>query len=79
MHGSTEQLLKAVDEQKAKLRRLSHQFDADEFKVVMERSLALAVILQKLIAEQTNEQEELAQEPCGLADLTEAEHQEFLI
>jgi hypothetical protein len=61
MHISPEQVLKAVDEQRANLARLSHQFNADEFKIVMPKSLALVVQLQELIAEQTRRCEELAQ------------------
>ena len=53
MYISPEELLKAVDEQRANLTRLSHQFNADEFEIVMLKSLALMVQLQKIIAEQT--------------------------
>ena len=52
MYISPEELLKAVDEQRANLTRLSHQFNADEFEIVMLKSLALVVQLQKIIAEQ---------------------------
>lgn len=70
MHISPEEVLNAVDEQKAALTRLSHQFNADEFELVMAKSLALVVLLQELIAEQTTEREELAWEGFGLTDLT---------
>jgi hypothetical protein len=69
MHISPEQVLKAIDEQKAELTRLSHQFDADELEVVMRKSLALIVVLQKLIAEHTTEREELVREEWSPTDL----------
>lgn len=58
MHISREEVLEAVNEQRATLSRLSNQFNADEFQVVMTESLSLVALLQKLIAEQTKECEE---------------------
>ena len=65
MHISPEEVLRAVDEQKASLTRLSHQFNANEFKVVMVKSHALVALLQKLIAEHTKKREELVWKECG--------------
>jgi hypothetical protein len=70
MHISPEEVLNAVDEQKAALTRLSLQFNANEFEVVMANSLALVVLLQELIVEQTTEREDLAWEAFGMTDLT---------
>lgn len=51
MYISPEHVLKAIDETKADLMGLPHQVDADEFKVMMLKSYALVVLLEKLIAE----------------------------
>lgn len=51
MYMSSEHVLKAIDETKADLMRLPHQIDADEFKVVMLKSYALVVLLEKLITD----------------------------
>jgi hypothetical protein len=59
MHLSCEQMQKDINEQKANLVRLSHQFNAGEFEVVLTKTLALVVLLQKLIAEQTRERKVL--------------------
>lgn len=69
MRISPEQVLKAIDEQKAELTRLSHQFDAAEFEVVMIKSLALIALLQNLIAEHTTEREEIVRKECSYTDL----------
>lgn len=50
MYISPEHVLKAIDETKADL-MLPYQVDADEFKVMMVKSYALVVLLEKLIAE----------------------------
>lgn len=74
MQISPEEVLRAVDEQKANLTRLSHQSNAHEFKVVMVKSHVLIALLQKLIAEQTEERKEVVREECWLTGLTERMH-----
>ena len=48
---SSEHVLKAIDETKADLFSLPHQIDAEEFKVLMLKSYALMVLLEKMIAD----------------------------